>query len=251
MKHYLVTQWNCDLYDLGWLQRRQKVFERFTLPSVQAQTNKNFEWVFISDDRTPKEFKRVLDSYGASVVYHDFKNHKWMTGSVGEKETPIEKAVRLETIGDVVAGYIGEQDTDYVITSRLDNDDAISLDYIANVQDKAKEHWAGGEREYWVSFPRGLKWADNNVYPHATKWNSFLSFIEPPENLKTAYQCCHSLAGDSGYLIHLYRVGYEPQWMEVIHGGNALNRRKRGRGERPANVVQDRFNFKNDIKGDR
>ncbi|MFX1384904.1 MAG: DegT/DnrJ/EryC1/StrS family aminotransferase [Promethearchaeota archaeon] len=51
MKHYLVTCWNVDLYDLGWLQRRQKVFERFTLPSVEGQKNKNFEWLLITGYR--------------------------------------------------------------------------------------------------------------------------------------------------------------------------------------------------------
>lgn len=245
MKHYLVTQFNCDLYDAGWLWRRKKVFERYTLPSVQAQINKNFEWVLVSDSRTPEDFKQVLNSYGASVIYHDFENHKWMIER-GEKETPIEKAVRLETIGDIVAAGIGKQDTDYVITSRLDNDDCISSDYIENTQTKARELWREGEREYWVSWSRGTKWADDNVYPHHSKWNSFLSFVEPPENLKTAYQCCHSLAGDSGYPVHLFRVGYGPQWMEVIHGENVLNRRKRGRGERDAAEVQGRFNFKNE-----
>lgn len=246
MKHYLVTQWNCDLYDLDWLKQRQTIFERFTLPSVQAQTNKNFEWVLVSDSRTPKEFKKILNSYGAFVIYHDFENHKWMTGPINPNETPIDKAVRLETIGDIVAGFIGKQDTDYVITTRLDNDDCIASDYIENIQTQAKRLWNQGEREYWVSWSRGLKWADGNVYPHASKWNSFVSFVEPAGNLKTAYQCCHSLIGDSGYPIHLFRVGFAAPWLEVIHGGNALNRRKRGRGERPASIEQGRFNFKND-----
>ena len=65
MKHYLVTRWNVDLFDLGWLQRRQKIFEKFTLPSVEGQHNQNFEWLFISDSRTPDKFKNVLERYPA------------------------------------------------------------------------------------------------------------------------------------------------------------------------------------------
>lgn len=241
MKHYLVTQWNCDLYDLGWLQRRKKVFERFTLPSVKAQNNKNFEWVLVSDSRTSNEFKQTLNSYGASVIYHDFANHVWKHPPVFN-ETPIQQSVRLETIGEVIADFIGKQDTDYVITSRLDNDDCISLDYIDNVQRYTERLWNGSK--FWLSFVRGCKWADNNVYSHNSKHNSFLSFIEPSESLETAYQCCHTLAGDSGYPVEIIRHGLQPTWMEVVHGENVLNRRKRSRGERPASVEQGRFNFK-------
>jgi sugar phosphate isomerase/epimerase len=235
--------WNCDLYDLGWLQRRKKVFERFTLPSVQAQSNKNFEWILVSDSRTPDEFKKVLDSYGASVIYHDFENHKWKIPP-GDNETRLERSVRLETIGEIIAEHIGKQDTDYVITSRLDNDDCIAFDYIENTQKFSKELWDG--TKFWLSLVRGYKWNEDHVYNHNTKWNSFLSFIESPENLETTYQCCHTQAGDSGYPVHIMRRGVPPSWLEVIHGENVMNRRKRVRGKRPAAEEQRRFNFKNE-----
>jgi len=243
MKHYLVTQWNCDLYDLGWLQRRRKVFERFTLPSVQAQTNKNFEWVLVSDSRTPDEFKQVLNSYSAFVIYHDFSTHVWKYPPV-PNETLLQRSVRLETIGEIIASYVGKQDTDYVITSRLDNDDCISAGYIDNTQKYSESLWDGNK--FWLSFVRGYKWNENKVYNHNTKYNSFLSFIESPENLETAYQCCHTLAGASGYPVHIIRHGLQPSWLEVVHGENVLNRRKRSRGERPASEEQGRFNFKNE-----
>jgi hypothetical protein len=245
MKHYLVTQWNCDLYDLGWLQRRKKVFERFTLPSVQAQSNKNFEWILVSDFRTPDEFKQILNSYGATVIYHDFENHKWKI-EPGSNETRLERSVRLETIGEVIADYIGKQDTDYVITSRLDNDDCIAFDYIENVQKYSKAFWEESKDKFWLSLVRGYKWNEDSVYPHNTKWNSFLSFIEPTGSLETAYQCCHTQAGDSGYPVHIMRQGVNPSWLEVVHGENVMNRLKRVRGKRPAKEEQARFNFKND-----
>ena len=243
MKHYLVTQWNCDLYDLGWLQRRKKIFERFTLPSVKAQNNKNFEWLLVSDSRTPNEFKQILNSYDASVIYHDFENHVWKYPPVPD-ETLMQRSVRLETIGEVVADYIGKQDVDYIITSRLDNDDCIAFDYIDNVQKHSKIFW-DSQNKFWLSFVRGYKWNEDNIFPHSSKWNSFLSFIEPPENLKTAYQCCHTLAGASGYPVNILRRGLPPFWLEVIHGENVLNRRKRSRGQRSAKEEQGRFNFKN------
>ncbi|MHA2374453.1 MAG: glycosyltransferase, partial [Candidatus Thorarchaeota archaeon] len=134
MKHYLVTQWNCDLYDLDWLKRRQVVFERFCLPSVESQTTKDFEWVLVSDSRTPDEFKNVLDSYPATVIYHDFENYEWKAPDVSKLSEIMQLSTRLEYIQDIVADFIGEQDTDYIITSRCDNDDSISLDHIERTQ---------------------------------------------------------------------------------------------------------------------
>jgi len=247
MKHYLITQWNCDLYDLTWLQRRQKVFERFTLPSVEAQSNKNFEWLLISDSRTPDKFKNVLDKYPATVIYHDFENYEWKTSNVNLTEfKPIMQfALRLEFIGDIVAGAIGQQDTDYIITSRCDNDDMIASEHIDRIQKEAKSLYKNRETDkFWLSLVRGYRWKEDKMYPFNSTYNSFLSFVENPENLQTCYQCSHVLAKVSEYPTHGVRSG-AATWSEVIHENNVMNRVKRRRGEKSAAEEQCRFNWKN------
>lgn len=245
MKHYVVTQWNCDLYDLGWLQRRQKVFEKFCLPSVESQSNKDFEWLIVSDSRTPDKFKNVLDAYPATVIYPDFENYDWTANgaeSNSRHTTDMTRAIRLEHIKGVLVDHIGVQDTDYVITSRLDNDDAIAIDHVARIQRAAHSYRTlNPEQErYWVSLVRGRKWNNGKVYPHNSTRNPFISYVEPPDDLQTTYQVCHTEAGKTGDPIYAERSG-EPTWLQVIHGETLLNRLKRFKGEEDDTVIRDRF----------
>jgi len=242
MKHYLVTQWNCDLYDLDWLKQRQKLFETFTIPSVLAQTNKDFTWLLVSDSRTPKEFRSVLDSYPAEVIYHNFEGHKWPEV---EGSDPIHRrSVQLEYISNVVSDYIGYQNTDYIITSRCDNDDAIAKDHMEKIRDGALEAWLTQPKpKFWLNIVRGYKWDRGIVYPKNSNRSPFISFVEPDNgHLLTTYQCCHTLATESEYNVVQVRQG-APTWMQVIHPDNLLNKTMRFRRPQPEDSIRDRFVF--------
>ncbi len=244
MKHYLVTQWNCDMYDIDWLQRRQKVFEKFCLPGVEAQENQDFEWLMVSDSRTPDKFKNVLESYPATVIYPDFENYVWDDHAppCNDLSSLMKRSTQLEYISQHLIDHIGTLDTDYVITSRCDNDDALAFDHISRIQWYAK-YLRRNDREFWLSFVRGLQWKDDIVYSHNSRNNPFLSFVENPEDLKTCYQVCHTLASETPYMVHVVRSG-EPTWLQVVHGENLLNRVKRkGQGGHPASTIRDRFTY--------
>jgi hypothetical protein len=244
MKHYLVTLWNVDLYDLGWLERRQKIFERFTLPSVEAQTNKNFEWLLISDARTPESFQKVLNGYPARVLYQDWENYNWAVPDASLSKT-MQLAVRIETVGDVIAKFIGEQNTDFVVTSRLDNDDMLASEFVATVQKHAQAEWKTRTADkFWLSLVRGYRWHEDKMYPFNSLANSFVSFVENPSDLKTCYTSVHTLAKAGEYPIVGIRKGQVPQWAEVVHGENVLNRLKRYRGAQSAQSFRRRFNWK-------
>lgn len=238
----MVTCWNVDLYDFDWLCRRQKVFERFTLPSVEGQKNKNFEWLLISDSRTPDKFKNVLDRYPARIIYYDFEHYDWV--EVDQSlDSRMQLAIRIETIGDVVAKAIGKHDTDYVITSRLDNDDILAVEHMDRIQKYVRSLWTSNYR-FWFSLVRGYRYKVDagKVYAFNSRRNSFLSFVEPPTDLKTCYQCCHTQADETGYPMELIRAGL-PSWGEVVHGENVLNRVKRFAREDDARNVLGRFSL--------
>ncbi len=242
MKHYLITEWNVDMIDMDWLTERQKLFEKLTLPSVMAQSNKDFEWILVSDTRTPDEFKKVLDSYPATVFYYDWSNHDWeapVWDGSGTKGKVMQRSIDLEYIAKPLQAFIGAPDTNYVITSRLDNDDAISIDHIARIQTHAHENWTGKER-FWLNLVRGLKYCDGYVYPVNSAASPFISFVEPPKKLLTTYQVCHTEAKTSPYKKVNIRQG-QPTWLQVIHGGNLLNKLMRVGGKAPFATVADRF----------
>ena len=248
MKHYLITQWNCDLYDLEWLKKRQKLFEHFTIPSVMSQTNKNFEWILVSDTRTPDEFKKILNNYPATILYHDFENFEWENAPVEDMSDPIMKrSVQLEYISSVISDFIGKQGTDYIITSRCDNDDAIAVNHIDKIQVSADKYWNNKEftDRFWVNIVRGFKWDRGMVYPKSTNKSPFISFVEPDNgDLLTTYQCCHTLAPKSKFEVVNIREGH-PTWMQVIHDDNLLNKVMRFKGGQSEDTIRDRFIYGN------
>ena len=236
MKHYLVTPWNVGMTDLEWLKSRQVLFERFCLPSVISQTNQNFEWVIVSDSKTPDSFRQVLDAYPATVLYADF------ACDFSSLKTKTIKAVRLEeAIADPLREYLKHCDADYIITSRLDNDDAISVDHIEKIQKFAKERKGSG-MPFWLNLQRGYKWCGGKVYPIGALYNPFISMVEKPGELLTAYRCSHKVAFKHARVEQI-REGH-PTWLQVIHGKNLLNKLMRYRGEAPFSTVEHLFNIK-------
>jgi hypothetical protein len=244
MKHFLITEWNVDMIDMDWLTERQKLFERITLPSVMAQTEEDFEWILVSDSRTPDEFKKVLESYPATVFYHNWGSHDWESpewAGSGTKGKVMQRSIDLEYISKPLREFIGEQDTDYVITSRLDNDDGISTDHIAKIQRHARHYWkVNPNTRFWLNLVRGLKYCDGHVYPVNSAASPFISFVEPPHDLLTTYQVCHTEARGSQHKLVQVREG-QPTWLQVIHGDNLLNKLMRVGGKKPFSAVAERF----------
>jgi hypothetical protein len=238
MKHYLITPWNIDRLDLEWLTARQVLFEKFCLPSVLSQTNKAFEWILVADSRTPDSFKKVLDAYPATVLYHDFE------GVLTVARSRQRKAIALETVvAAPVKNYLSNIATDFIITSRLDNDDAISTNHIDKIQTCSKAMKRSPDDRFWLNLQRGYKYCRGNVYPIGALHNPFISFIEPQGALLTAYQCSHQLAPQSKFRVVQVREGH-PTWMQVIHGGNVSNRLMRYKGEMPVSNVSNIFKIR-------
>lgn len=240
MKHFLLTRWNIDNLNIEWLEERKILFEKFCLPSVMSQTNKNFTWVLICDERTPNKFKQVFESYPAKKLYFDFENYK--QESPKQDSISMQRAIDLEYINKVVSDYLKNEKGKYIITSRCDSDDAISVEHIDKIQRYVQLHWKG--ESFWLNLVRGLKWCDNHIYPVNSQGNPFISFIEPSsEKLLTTYQVCHTECIKTPYPLINIREG-APTWMQVIHGGNLLNKLMRYKGKQPQESVMDLFKIK-------
>lgn len=97
-EHFLITRFD---YPDGYphLKRRIELFNKYTLPSVKKQVNQRFKWIILSS------------------------NPEWFEG--------IDCIVtRISGLKDILASVKSE----WVITSRVDNDDALHPRYIAEVQ---------------------------------------------------------------------------------------------------------------------
>jgi Putative rhamnosyl transferase len=213
---FLLTRFNSAVTyapeDLGidpaWLSQRFKLFEGFCLPSVAGQSEKDFHWILLVSDRTPRQWlARLLADVAVvpspvSILMIDLYSERFFVSAMRD---------RLESR------------VDRVLSTRLDNDDAIARDYLAEV--RAEACHLSGDGDFVINFKQGCQVARAGIFPRTARMNPFLSLVSSPRNLKSAYSAHHERMGGVGKVID--RVGGRPQWLQVIHPRNAASRLRR------------------------
>ena len=138
--HFVITRFNIRINDAlqnvsgptvrkpvdplnpDWLDIRFRVFEFTCLPSVVGQGKQNFAWIILVDNRTPvreRDRLRALTAGKKKTFIHDFDPEN-----------------DLATL-DWLMPY-GIDDADYVITTNLDNDDALPDRFVAALHDHVR-----------------------------------------------------------------------------------------------------------------
>lgn len=123
-----------------WLKNRVEIFEEFTLPSVQAQSDSNFLWVILFDkSRTPEWLHdRIHQWQSLANLYPYFIEGNFSSQKVGEASTHI-----LEQEWGKNADWLG--------TGWFDTDDLIFPEYVQRLRANF------GEKEEALCFPRGRR----------------------------------------------------------------------------------------------
>lgn len=189
----------------GWLEERYALFERYCLPSVAAQTCQDFDWIVFFDDQTPDWARERNARLQAVRPFHAlytplFDNHGWA------------RAVRT-VAGPPVPGRL-------LLTSNLDNDDALGFDYVERVQRAALAH-ANGTR-FAINVPDGYVLADRAIYAHRHLQNAFTNLVEPDdEAFATTMTIRHMELSDHVPVLQAHGAA---GWLQVVHGGNVSNR---------------------------
>lgn len=197
MKHYILTRFNKGIYAKAnaaeWMQHRMDLFDRYTAPSIERQTCKDFTWVLQFDYQTPIP---VLDKYrgirGVVTTFDDFI--PWV-----QTHHPANEAC---------------------ITSRLDNDDYVERDWIEKIQ--AYQRKSKHDAPFVLDFEgRAFEMTTGKYYnPNRLRPNSmFLSLLEPPGIPVTCVSCEHSHMPARHPSLKLKQYG----WVMVCHGHNLIN----------------------------
>ncbi|WAT17036.1 glycosyltransferase [Aurantiacibacter sp. MUD11] len=207
----------------GWLQRRFDLFERYCLPSLEAQTTKNFSWLIYFDSKTPDQFRERIER---DRQIFDFE----------------PRFVSLFSVADVVNDLrqLLAKDVDLLLTTRLDNDDAVSRDFIERI------HRAGAEAADGtvLNFTNGLAMRSGAIYSARDQSNPFTTLVErEPTAPKTIWSAQHHQLSCKWNIV---QVDAPPTWLQVIHGENVTNRVK-GRMLSPQ-VLHQRFSIAPDIE---
>ncbi|MEM7644922.1 MAG: glycosyltransferase [Pseudomonadota bacterium] len=184
----------------GWLRGRFDLFRDWCLPSVAAQSTRDFRWIVLFDEETPGAFR---DEIGA--LQADFPFDAYFTPLF-----PADGWRRC--VAEVVAPT-----APMLLTTRLDNDDALSVDHVARVQAAV----GGPERRAW-NVTNGLIRQGDGLWQVTHPKNAFFSLLEPwgPEAV-TACAIPHMDLPDH---VPVTQIGGPPGWLQVVHGGNVSNK---------------------------
>lgn len=184
----------------GWLKRRIELFERYTIPSIAAQTVSDFHWIVYVDPESPQWLLDRLRPHITSGVF-----------------TPIfrEEATWREVGADArqLTGAHGS----LLITTNLDNDDALAADFMERIQGLALP---GETRALFLE--RGLIVRRERAYLRRDPDNAFCSVAEPwSPQPATAWRDWHILLRN--HMPVIASAG-APGWLQVVHGENVSNR---------------------------
>ena len=203
-RHPILTRFNvrieqCDPPGPDWIGHRFAIFERFCFPSVRSQTNHNFDWVVFCHPEMPAALRERVRALA-----------EWKTFRPIFFFNVFDQAMVRAAIADLVQGF------SHLITTRLDNDDAVSRTFVDTIQ----KHFTGQDFEF-LNFTNGYIWQQGRLYRGQNLCNPFVSLVERAENYATVYCGNHA---------HLDRIGPVVQipepaaWLQVVHGRNLSNR---------------------------
>ncbi|WP_284651940.1 glycosyltransferase [Flavobacterium terrisoli] len=198
-----VTKNNEKLLTDDWMEERMWFFENFCFPGIVAQTNQDFEWLLYFDVTTPEKYKirmteliqnqpnfKVFYIDGMPAFYDELKNYI--------KAIPNPKP--------------------YLITSRIDNDDAVHKDFINEIQLQFNQ------QEYLVlDIIKGYSLQIRPTVMLGKKehiFNPFMSLIEKNDDPKTIWFYHHNMWKKE---TRIKQVTHKRLWIAVIHEKNKVN----------------------------
>ncbi|MEN9290060.1 MAG: hypothetical protein RL764_2045 [Pseudomonadota bacterium] len=199
----------------GWLERRFQLFDQYCLPSVSAQTVRDFRWIIYFDRATPALFRAQIRAMQGQFPFL----------ALFREDLPLE-----DVVADVRS--VLPPGTQRVLTTRLDNDDALARDFVARLQQAARVRPIGTA----LNFPEGFAWRDGWVFGARDESSPFASALEPADHFETIWARPHALLAEK---FRLAQLAGGPAWLQVIHGDNVTNRIK-GR-QRPGSVLGRQF----------
>ncbi|MBN2735788.1 MAG: hypothetical protein JXR70_02325 [Spirochaetales bacterium] len=211
--HYVITRFNVrlkkddmnSLPGIEWQLNRFSLFEKYCLKAMQNQTNSKYKWFIFFDKNTPDQFDKAILAYSKNknieIIYSDEFN-------------PL-------IVSNLVKQQLQNSKVEYIITTRLDNDDTVSCDFIENIQKNFIKC-----DEMALNFPIGYAYYQGKLYKHVDRSGPFISLIERiTPNLRTVWYAQHR---DIGKLSPISQLDNKV-WVQIIHDRNVSNRVKNKR----------------------
>jgi hypothetical protein len=202
----------------NWLEERQRLFEHYCLPSVvlAERSSPSVTWVLLCAVDSPPSLRRFM----AQVE----QLHPWIVAMY------VEESVLISDIVDESLKQRTNKPCQFLLTTRLDSDDAVGRDFVKDLRQAAErslELESRGKRELpaLINFPFGCQTVQERLYFSADLGNPFISFLEEryeDEPIVSCYSGTHrDLHRSARTVRQLMTSG--PSWLQVIHGSNEAN----------------------------
>ncbi len=230
IKHLVITRFNLKIWDkdksnnitLGddWLEQRFLLFEQFCFPSLLSQTDKKFLWICLFDSKTPTKYLQKIQNFQSILP---------QLKPIFISELEAVDNYKSITRSTILNEFYPNEDNVF-ITTRIDNDDSIHVDYIKKINQIAE---STNYQDQYCVFEYGYQYfvltnlLTRIKYPN----NHFTSRIEKgikeKNNIKTVFAIKHShlrkkSVTESVY-VHKIIDKKNPFWIEVIHERNVAN----------------------------
>lgn len=213
--HFIITRFNVNIYPIDfperlkstWLSIRFELFQKYCFPTLQAQTNQDFTWLVLFDEKTPAQFLKLIKGFA------QYKN--LIPVYCGEYETILPTVVRqMQTIAP---------DAEWFVTTRLDNDDALSIGFVQClheiVQSQGSERMKPSDTLY-INFPNGLQLFEGDFYSFRDVTNAFVSLVERSDDPHTVFWVDHPAIHDVAPVV---QAETQPLWLQNLHDINVYN----------------------------
>ncbi|WP_161799596.1 glycosyltransferase [Pseudarthrobacter siccitolerans] len=203
--HLVLTRFNVrNFYHKSepsdyWLRQRMALFRRYCLPSFAGQSVNTFTWLVFFDAETPDWLRKEVEVASQGVF-----NAVYVPGEFTKT-----------FLSDTVAHHCS---TPFVITTRVDNDDAVAFDFVEQIQASFDN-----QELLFVNLVNGAQYSNGKTYLRPYTRNPFSSLIEnithqPP---LTVFAEHHYKIDECAPVLNI-RTSH-PMWLQVVHGGNVLN----------------------------
>ncbi len=230
--HMILTRFNLKLLEVNtpddeWLDRRLDLFEKICFPSIQAQSCQAFKWLVFFDDKTPARYRGRIEAYSKEPYFIPvFTDCDTFFGFHFPRE-----------LKPVINRYLNPGSR-FLITTRLDNDDALHSDFVRMVQ----AEFAGQDLAA-VNFHYGWQLCGRRLVKRGHPANPFISLIERLGSAPVRTVFCRGHA-ELGTVCPIRDITREetPAWLQLIHAENRVNRQSPGRSS-PLVDLREGFSF--------